>query len=242
MTASPLMVDEELQQWILRRLGAPMVKVELTCEHLQDAITNAKRWFAAKKGVRRLKTIYVASGVNEYPLPDDVDVVIDVTFTSQKIDLSLLAAPFILPEQQIPYNVFSTPMSGGLYSNYVQMTQHVEMAKRIMGAEPDWRQEGRILYIFPVPPTSSMIMLDCTSHVFNIDALNERDHDLLKRYALAMAKIDLGRVRSKYGEWPTAQGTTSLDGDKLLEEGRTDIEALNEEIGKSGYPMMPLIG
>lgn len=238
-----LMADSELGQWILRRLGAPMVKIELTKEHLDDSIEFAKRWFAAKKGMLRWGSITIVPGENRYPLPADVSTVTDVVPSAGKIDLSLLAAPFVLPDQQIPYNVFASGASGtGLYSNYVQVLQHIKMAKRALGAEFDWRQEGRDLYVFPVPSMGGQINYSYSSHTIDITEVSERDSDLIKRYALARAKLDLGRVRTKYAEFPTAQGSVSLDGDKLLEEGNAEIEALDEELGQSGYPMGLIIG
>lgn len=311
-----MMDDQELSQWILRRLGAPMLKVELTQEHLNDSIEFAKRWYAAKKGAIKTVQVNYPGNVNEFVLDryrfdpangkylgdaqandflpwapsvpyavgdlvkatvraaeatyicnvahqsdtafnpvakkgtepvwreavPEIDTVTDVVFTSAKIDMSILAGPFILPDQQIPYNVFGTGASGGLYSNYIQVMQHIEMAKRALGAEQDWRQDGRSLFIFPVPPNAGALFLTYMSHDFNLVQVNERDADLVKRYALARTKLDLGRVRSKYGENPTAQGSTSLDGERLLEEGNTEIEALDEEISQSGYPMGFIIG
>ena len=73
--------------------------------------------------------------------------------------------------------------------------------------------------------------------VFNIDQLPERDHYMLKRYALANAMVTLGLIRGKYGGFPGAQGDQSLNGDRLVDLGNERIEKLDEEIMLSGYPM-----
>jgi hypothetical protein len=129
------MADAELSQWLLRRLGAPMLKVELTQEHLEDAIEQAKRWFAAKKGQSKWAKLNISPGISAYDLsklwpdangvlgPDttppavppappnppravEVDVVCDVVFPSSRFDMSLLAgSPYVMPDQQVPYNV-----------------------------------------------------------------------------------------------------------------------------------------
>jgi hypothetical protein len=52
----------------------------------------------------------------------------------------------------------------------------------------------------------------------------------------------VGRVRSKYDSFPTAQGTSIVDGPTLLDEARTEMELLEEEISLSGFPMMPVVG
>jgi hypothetical protein len=237
-----LMDEPTLKQWILRRLGAPFLKIELTDENLKDAVETARRWFAAKKGVQKTTSLQVVAGRTEYQLPDDVETVEDVAFMTPAMDISLVFSPFTLIDDKVPYDVFAAPSSIGLYSSYTQTLQYVEMAKRILGAEPDWRQEGRTLYVFPIPRNSSTILLNHKSNQITIEQLSERDHDILKRYALACAKEDLGRVRSKYSDFPTAQGTATLDGERLLEEAQTAKEALDEELALSSFPMGFMVG
>lgn len=235
---SGLMNESELMQWILRRLGAPFLKVELTELNLRDAIESARRWFAAKKGIQKTAPLQVQAGQTEYLLPDGIETVEDVAFMTPAMDISLVFSPFTLIDDKVPYDVFAAPHSIGLYSSYTQTLQYVETAKRILGAEPDWRQEGRMLYIFPIPKSSATILLNYKSSQITIEQLGERDHDLLKRYALACAKEDVGRVRSKYASgFPTAQGHEQLDGERLLEEAAATKEALDEEIALSGFPM-----
>jgi hypothetical protein len=77
-----LMDAAKIQLWILRYLGAPFLKVELTQEHLDDAIEDARRWFTAKKGQKRIIFFDVVQGVSEYLLPTDVEVIIDVAFAT----------------------------------------------------------------------------------------------------------------------------------------------------------------
>ncbi len=240
---SGLMDEAALKKWILRRFGAPLLNVELTDDHLNDCITDARHWFSAKKGVRLNAMITINYGQTEYELPDIVDTVTDVIFPTQRLDVSLVFSPFTLLDDKVPYDVFSAPNSMGLYSSYTQTLQYVEMAKRILGAERDWRQEGRILHIFPPPKNSAPMMIEFKGSRFTIEQLNERDHDLVKRWALARAKIDLGRIRSKYPEgFPTAQGSVALDGATLLEEGEAELEVLKEEVALSGFPMGFLTG
>lgn len=236
-----LLNEEELAQWILRRLGAPIVKVELCDEHVQDAIFEAKRWFSAKKGARELITLQSLPNVVEYELPDRVDVVLDVAFAQQKMDLSLIFSPFTLLEEKIPYDVFASGGSGGLYSSYAQSLGYIEQAKRILSAELEWRQERskekNLLYIAPPPSDSRQMILDVKCSCFNITQLSERDHSLIKRYAFAHALMDLGgSIRGKFLEYPGAQGTTTLNGEAMYQRGFDMMEKLDEEILKTAYP------
>lgn len=230
--------------WIYRRLGSPYLKVELDPDHVDDAIENSRRWFAAKKGVSKTISFPVQSGESQYTLPDGIDQVQDIAFQTSSLDLSLAFYPYTwLDGAPIPYDTFSVPQSGGLYSSIVQTLQYVEEAKRILGAEQEWRQEGRILYVWPIPRNASTIMVTGKSTDIVIEQLSERDHDLVKRMALAQAKLDLGRIRSKYQSgFPTAQGHEQLDGEILLQEGQAEVELLNQEIGDSAMPMSFITG
>lgn len=232
------MDEAQLKEWILRELGAPLVKVEQTKEQLNDKIENAKRWFSAKKGVLRFSLLRVIDGLTEYCLEDDVDTVIDVTFSVSALDISLIFSPFILIDDRVPYDVFAAPSSAGLYSSFAQTLQYIQQAKRILGADTDWRQDGRRLFIFPLPKNASTIIIEYKTNTFDINQLNERDHDLVKRYALARTKMALSWIRTKYDSFPTAQGTASLDGQAMRDDARQDLEQLEEEIGASGMPMM----
>lgn len=240
--ASQVMDKEELGRWILRRLGAPLWKVELTQDHLNDSIESAVRWFAAKKGVYKLGALSIVSGKVAYTLAPEVDVVLDVIFEAPESDISLIFSPFLLLDEKVPYDVFAAPQSIGLYSSYTQVLQYIETAKRVLSAEMDWEQRGRDLYISPTPKQARRAIVEFKSSVFNLDELSERDHDLVKRYALALAMRDLSLIRGKYNSFPGAQGDQTLNFDLLMTESKEMLEKLNEEIILSGYPMRFSVG
>lgn len=241
---SKLMDEEQLSDWIRVELGGDFLKIELYDETMAQAIENARRWFAAKKGVQTSVPIAIQGGQTEYQLPDSIDTVLDIAFSSTPLNLSLSFYPFSwLEGAPIPYDTFAVPQSGGLYSSIVQTLQYVGMAKRILGAEPDWRQEGRTLFVWPIPNHAQTILVTGKSTDIVIEQLSERDHDLLKRRALAHAKRLIGRVRTKYTSgFATAQGHEQLDGEALLAEAAEEIEALDEEIAQSAYPMLFMKG
>lgn len=238
------MDDDALKQWILRRLNAPIWKVELCEEHVDDAVEWAKRWFAAKKGSKGLFAIDLVPGQVCYDLDCDIDTVLEVAIPQNKLDLSLIFSPFTLLEEKVPYDVFASGGSAGLYSSYVQSLGYIEVAKRILGAEFEWFQEGQKIYIAGVGDnsTSTQMILRCKINTVELLTLKERDHDLIKRYALAKAREDIAFIRGKYGEFPGAQGSTTLNWAEILEAARTEIEKLEEEIMASGYPLGMLTG
>ena len=246
----PLMSKDELIIWIASRLGAPRLEVELTEENYEDAIAEALRWFTAFKGVTMTMKVSITASVNEYPIPDEVDKITDVIFPSSKLDFAYLYTPYVFPDQLIPYNAFSAPQSGGIYSSWVQNMEYIDMAKRIMGSEPDWRQENRTLFIFPIPQACTYSNSGIVGEMWwnyrptttVIGQLNNRDHDLVKRYALAFCKRDLGMIRDRYGIYPGAQGAVPSDGKRLLQEAELEFQQLQIMIEQSGFPMGLITG
>jgi hypothetical protein len=235
------MTEQELRRWILRRLGAPVLKVELQDAHLDDAVAEAKRWFAAKKGVERDTTIDLVDSQVEYDVPEDCDAVIDVSIQASTFDAALVFTPNILADEKVPYSVFAAPQSAGLYSSFVQSLQYLEMAKRVINAEQNWLYfpQKKKLYVWPSQRRGQLkAIIEYKSNINTIEQLTERDHDLVKRFALAWAKRDLGMIRSKYpAGMPTAQGQTPLNGQDLLQQAQQEFEKLEQEIIDSAYPM-----
>ena len=178
-------------------------------------------------------------------MPADCDAVIDVSLQVSPFDFSLVFAPQILADERIPYSVFAAPSSVGLYSSFIQSMQYVEMAKRVMGAEPGWVYFAykKKLLIFPAQTNTGKAIIEYKSNgVGTIEQLPERDHDLIKRFALAFAKRDLGQMYSKYATMPTAEGQTQLNGPQLLQQAETEFQKLETEISQSALPMPILTG
>lgn len=233
-----LMSDEEMQTWILKSFGAPIVDVELTCEHLGLAIEDAKRWLVAKKGVCRVLEVNVSESTSEITLPDDVERVVDVIF--EGCGYIPFGTDPMFGYQYIDIDWFGG-YSGetlGTVSTYHQLEQYSNTARNVFGTDYDWNQVGRTLHLFPSEFPAGRVRIEYTTSDFTIEQLPERDHDLLKRYALARAKGILGRILRKYTSGiPSAQGTTTLDGADLVSESKEEISSLNEEIIQAGYPM-----
>jgi len=234
-----------IHDWILRRLGAPQLLIELDQGQLDICVEDATRWFASKKGVVRTGTLQLQANVALYQLPEDVGHVTGLAAVEPTPDLSLaLGGTFLLPEQQLPYSALGYPASGGVLSSYVQSLQYIETSRRVFGRDPDFefdQSTGR-LRVSPTPTVASRAEYTYKSDKFTLDQLTELDHNLLKRYALAVAKEIVGRIRSKRAEHPGAQGQVRLDGDTLLKESADDREKLDAEILATSAPLSFLTG
>lgn len=218
-----------------------MLKVPLSPDQLQDALSEAKHWFAARKGVDKEIVLHLASGQVEYDMPSDCDAVIDVAFQTTPYDISLAFAPGILADERIPYNAFIAPSTAGPYSSFVQAMQYTEQVKRLIGAEPNFQYFPYKNKLLLLPDTKGSIAYALvqykSSSVTSIEQLPERDHDLIKRFAAAWAKRDLGAIYSRYAVWPGAENGVQLNGPALLAEADLEFKKLELEISNSAMPM-----
>lgn len=242
-----------LSTWILRYLGAPFIKVELTQDAIDDAIEEARSWFTAKKGFYKIYFMPVVQGESPYTLEPEIEVVVSVAFSSSSIATltSVLSGGF--------GPGFGVDLQGGIYfgaglggngsvpgplSGWVQTLMYLKQMTHVFSTDLEWRQENRSLYLFPTRVyASGTIAIEFKTNTFTIEQLPEKDHELVKRYALMACKKRVGRIRSKYtGGFPTAQGSSELDGQNMLDEARAEEEQLNIDVYESGYPMGFMLG
>jgi hypothetical protein len=245
-----LMDEQAVKQWILRKLGAPLLRVELTEDDLTDAIEDARRWFSAKKGFKSTYPLTLVSSTVEYTLPDQIDTVLDVTFTNSALDVQRFVDPLSLLDGLVPANVLGAGIGGmggwgaggGMLSAYAQTVQYLREARKVLNADNEWIQKDRTLLILPQTTRGGVAMLDYKAAKFTIEQLNERDHDMVKRKALAIAREKLGTIFSKYDQFPSAQGAAVINGPAQLDKAEREHAGLEEEIAQSGFPMGFLVG
>lgn len=244
MANQQLLNEDQLKTWIMRRLGAPRIGVELHPCHLDDAVADAMDWYTAHKGFERHFFTNFFAGQVEYPYPEDADTITNVIVPEPPFDISLVFSPYILADEKIPYDVFAAPESGGIYSSLAQAIQFTETAKRVLSAEFNWfvQHDRRQIVVSPIPRHTGTMAILYKSRCFAFDQLTSFDHELMKRYALASAMMTLGFIRSKYDGLPAAQGDRRLNGERLIQMAQEEIEKLNEAIIQAGYPMPFITG
>lgn len=245
----------EAMAWAKRRLGCGVTVLELTDEHVEDAFDDAIRWWISKKGLKKTAASVVSTGIQEYTMPTDTDEVLAVWFPGVQIDIIAAVNPFAFIDiDQLPvaYQSITGVPGGSFFGTFHQILAHAETARRVMGAEPAWEydKETNTLRIFPKQHSSGTCLVRYASNALSSDTNDDefckkitvRDRDIILRYTLAMLKETLGRIRSKYSEWPSAGGSKTMDGDTLLVESQTEIQNLNVELIGLSDPVPFVVG
>ena len=253
--ADPCTKDAALG-WLARQLGCGSVNIELTEAHLEDAFDDAVRWWVGRRGLKRYAVQTVSSGAQEYTMPVDCDMVLEVWFPGVQLDIIAAVNPYaFIDVDQLPvaYQSITGVPGGSFYGTFMQILQHAETARRVVSSEVAWEYEKdtNLLRIFPKNHSSGTVVARYVSNRLTSETEGDefcskilvRDRDIILRYARARAKEMLGRIRGKYTDgWPGAGGKVMMDGDTLLVESQAEIEQLNEEVMGLSDPVPFLTG
>ena len=241
---------EQAILWLKRALGGGVVVLELCEEHFEDAFADAIRWYIGGKGIKRLAAQNLTGGFQQYIMPDDTEEVLEVWFPGVQLDIIAAVNPYAFIDiDQLPvaYQSITGVPGGSFYGTLHQILAHAETARRVVGSEPAWEffKDTNILHIAPRNQRSGTALVryistklctedptpPATTPVNDFKRLRFRHRDLILKYALAMVKMRLGRIRSKYTDGlPSAGGTKNLDGETLLGEAQNEVEALDEKL------------
>ena len=233
-------VREQLKDYVLHKLGAPVVKIELDEQNLDRCIDYALRVFEeyAPREFFSLYTFRSQQGKSVYELPPDVGYVRQVyykqmaTFAFQATDLD----GAIPVEYFYPGGSYASIQGGlidpiqpiwGRMGEWVLYKQYEQMYSNISSNIGGWEFIGDMgkIKLYPTPVAPQIVIVQYCQKMKDWKEVTLCMMDI----ALAEAKEVLGRIRSKYAQMPGA-AAGQLDGDKLLAEAKEEKEKWREDI------------
>jgi len=224
------MTEDEIKSYVLRRLGAGIVDVELTDLQQNDVIKDTKRWFAFRLGQKRIIQVPLTTATNVYVLDPDVIEVLRVFlptshFPAVDTDDFSYTYSLLFGQWRSPG---ASPMP---YSDLLQRLQYLNMSKKIFSADREWdyNKDTHELLIMPRPSIIGNMLVEIWTQNIDTRDLGPEDENLFLRYALAQAKEFLGEVRNKWDNIPMVGGDKGMNGEKLLEEAKEAKEQLEKD-------------
>lgn len=221
---------ETVLGYIKRQLGHPVLCVELTDDHFEDAVDDAEIFLATHLGNTRSYDFTMTSGVSEYDVPNDCEHVVDVAFSEKRQNLDLILNPSAFGDvNELPYSYYSSTMGGGFNSGLYQFLQYNEMTQRTLSADNEWMwdRHRRKLIIQPNGNTGPARFWYLTT-VCDYSHMPVQQYHMLRRYAIARAMYALGLIRSKYSSVPAAGGEVTLNGSELISNAQLEMSDLLE--------------
>jgi len=249
------MTKKELINWVRRKLGEPMVRVELHNSQIEDCMAMSRdeymRWAVGGATNEVTFTIELSAGVSEYELPSGVTEVVKV----RDYDSSMHGINTLFSAENYLYNqgVLSFLDNIGNYSmvDYHLALEFIDLLDRYFPSyyTTRYNKANNILSVRPTPEIDSSVgylIIDSfmmagtdqnTTGPIPEEVYNAMwDVSWVQKYTLACSKEILGLIRRKFENF-TSIGNEgiSLDGGDLISEGKEEKEKLEEEIKLDSY-------
>lgn len=252
MPNTVLLIDA-LQDEIRLMLGGSHVDVELDKKDLllfrRRAIRQYQRYLP---GQARAALTTASPSVQKYPIVHPgLNGITHVWFVDEA-QVTGAVDPFD-PDSYITMNGLGNGLTVGQLD---QEYSYREMGRRVLSAEPEWhgQWEGSNYFLYLSIPQSTQPYRVSYRYTYHYDSdaeadtlrgpatIPDCDTDWIVRYAVAQAKMVLGRIRNKFGGIPNAEGgVDEMDGAALVEEGREEERELLEALRKRRRPLDPVI-
>lgn len=225
--------DRTIKDYILARLGEPIVRVELSPFQIKVAIDEAvtKLSYHCPLWTKQYAVFDASAGYNVYQIPLYIlDNLTHVVYRNQLFGFNF--APGSM-ESDMTLQFFT-----GLYTNmgnfsmgdYLLVQMYFEQIRKIMGSDGRWDVlDGQYLQIYPIPQnTPEPVILEYRA--LNSNTLHPAYRNWIQKYALAVAKGILGEIRGKYAMLPSPGGCAKLNGDSLKAESIREMELLETQL------------
>jgi len=222
-----------VKDFVLARLGFPVVRVELTDFQMLTAIDEsiARLDYHAPDWCTQYMTFETSASINMYELPRHVCTgfryaAYKKTLLSVVQENGTLEFDFFLKYFQDNFL-----FSDFYISDFLLMQMHLEQIRKILGREGSFDLvNGKYLIIHPEPKTHDAEQVIIEYKALDSDTLHPQFISWIQRYASATCKLILGQIRGKYDTLPSPAGGARLNGERLSQEGAQEQALLIEEL------------
>jgi hypothetical protein len=224
--------ERTIKDFVLARLGHPVVRVELTDFQLKTAIDEsiAQLHYHAPMWTTQLAAFQAQAGVNTYTLP--THIAHNLTYCTYKKSLLSIQNMGGSLEQDFFIKYFQDTFLFGNFSvsEFYLLQSHLEMVRKILGQEGTWDiVNGNVLQIYPTPTSNSQNII-LVFRALDAGTLHPYYKNWIQRYALAVSRGILGEIRGKYKTLPSPGGGAQLNGPELIQQSNAEKEQLKIEL------------
>lgn len=222
-------------------LGEPVIEVELEDETIDEIITQALGIYGTYKPAEKVGTINVISGQQKYTLTAaEVGKGIIEVFRPDLMRSAVSLDQFDV----FNYHTFLPNLDPGDYYMERVWWKEVRMSS---GSDDDWLLDFNpddgtaTFYVNPIPSESYTL-----NYIYVVDPtltqVPASDDDFMKDYILAMCKIVVGEIRSKFQGVEGAESAINMNGEALKAEGKEERANFEEYLANRGQIVPPIRG
>jgi hypothetical protein len=245
---------EKFKDYCLRRLGFPVIEINVDDDQIEDRIDDALQYWQDYH-FDGLQKIYYVKRVDQTDIDNKyLDFSNTLDAANNKLDITGVTRIFPLYDSQATITMFDLryqlrlnelyDFTSASYINYTMTLQHLRMLEQLFTGEVPIRFQRHMqrLYIDwawgqSEAPVGTVVVAEAYATI-NPDVYTQAWNDRwLKEYATALIKRTWGNNLKKFNGIQLPGGVT-LNGDKIYQEAKEEIDALHAEIGdKYGAPL-----
>lgn len=210
---------KKIVMYIENQLGGQILDLELKPEHIRQIIDQAFEEIVHYMTDTYTVTVPYANCIDlkDYNI-DNVESV----YRAQ--DSILTGLPFQIPAMDLMNVTGMFKLED--YMNAMTIKRNLNTLATDM--EFLWDKPNRKLYLYANPNIPKMVTINFKPEYFSVEDIREDYWDTqLRKLALGMCKIILGRIRSKY---TSNSAKFQLDGPTLLAEGNAEVQAVRQHL------------
>lgn len=211
--------------YVMRNLGNQILKIELTEEQVSEIVQMALEELSHYINDSKSITVPYKSVIDTSKWPYKVSVVNYVMRAQSAINY--------LPTEQLTTAYIYSAQSGvstGINLDQIATALEAQQNLNTISTDLDFRfeRDEQKLYLTCNAILPRKVTVEYMPEYKNVDELTDPYWiNTLKRYSLAMTKVILGRIRSKY---TLNSSQYSLDGQTMLSEGLSEINEIRTNL------------
>jgi len=224
--------EEKLREYIKRKLGAPMLKIEITEDQLNDCIYQATEKFAyyAYDGTQEATLLVeLEKGKFDYQLPYRTQAVTGLKASSTYSTFINIPAGYTLAMNPISMNLQDNVSNIDIQAMTSRMAK-MSTLRALFDVDPNWdfNTHNSILSFFEQPVSSVMVLeLAMDYEPAEVDGIY--DNHIVKQYAEGLAWIQWSSIMGKYEGAALINGASINYGD-MQSKGEAMVEKAQEEM------------
>lgn len=232
-------VREQIKEYVLTMLGAPVLPLELDDQQVENAIDFALQIFEdyAPAEYFQYYVFYTTPGQSVYNMPEDIGFIRDISYKeTANYAFSSSDLGGVIPLEYMGAGAYGSIAGGinpqqpvwGKMSEWVMYKQYEDMYNRVSGQQGGWEWLGgyNTIKLYPVPYRTYPVAIRYLQKRPDFGMVTQA----MQEGALAFTKIILGRIRSKIQNPPGPNGGVQLDGQQLLQEGTEEKKQWQEDL------------
>jgi len=232
-------VRDQIKDYVLLMLGAPVVSIELDEQQLDGAIDFALQIFEdyAPREYYQWYVFNTVPGQTIYEMPCDIGMIREVAY-KQTAQYAFSASDLggVIPLEYMGAGAYGSIAGGinpqtpvwGKMNEWMLYKQYEDTYNRMSSQQGGWEWIGGYgsIKLYPVPYKTHLVAVHYLQKRPDFKEVTQA----MQEGALSFAKIMLGRIRSKITNPPGPNGGVQLDGQQILQEGIQDKKDWEERL------------